>query len=521
MKENLNDKIKHVVVLMFENRSFDHILGDMPGVNGLFDNNGNLKEEIYNWTDPVTPSGIQQFPFPISPGILEQEYIPVDGNPSFNHDFTAMLTDLYGPNTTAVIDGQPQGNPTKTYPSTNSGFVNQNDFQTGGSSQFSVMSYFKWTSMKAFHTLASEFVVCDNWFCDMPGHTAPNRAFMHCATTGTLGIDDNDAVGGPNMVFRETIFEKLEAMGQTWKMYWPGSNLDTDWLNTNVANQRWTGSDPNQTNCTGVPLAQFCADVENSNLPFYSFIMCWNDLSTGDTSMHPQTPVEAGENLLAGVYNVLRSSPHWEDTLLVVNFDENGGMYDHVSPPGTTPPYPGAAPDYWPPNTEEYSFDYSILGVRIPVLLISPWLNNGIDSTELQNTSVLRYLQDLASPVQAVPPVSFLTQRDRFANSMQLVFDIYGRDSVRQDCIPSLETYKGYTYDEGICIPIIATDEQLAVPPISYLEKITKEYIGGLPGHADSGKPITRSFATVGEMRAYVEERRNAAKVYHKSGTGK
>jgi len=531
MEKNSNSKIKHVVVLMFENRSFDHLLGDMPGVNGLFDANGKLKKDIYNSTDPLHHSSDPQLPFPIAPGAVELEYIPDSkGAPSFNHAFTAMLTDLYGPDTTAVIDGKPRGNHPHTFPPTNSGFVTMNDFQTGTNNQYSVMCYFKWGSMKVFHKLASEFLVCDNWHCDMPGHTAPNRAFMHCATTGSLGIDDKDDANenyplpvNPPMVFKPTIFEKLESFDQTWKMYYTvGSNLDTDFLNAVVANQMWTGADQLQTNCTGVPLFQFCADVEKGNLPFYSFIMCFNDVH--DTSMHPQAPVEAGENLLAGVYNVLRNSPYWEDTLLVVNFDENGGMYDHVQPLKTKPPYPGVAPDVWYTGGQEYKFDYSILGVRIPVLLISPWLNKGIDNAQFQNTSVVRYLQNKASASSTTggqnEPVPYLTHRDLHANSIELAFDEFGLEKMRTDCTKKLETYPNTVFADGIGTIITATDEQLAAPPPAYLEELTKEYIGGLPGHPDSGKPITRHFATISEMRAYVAERRAAARADYKKNSG-
>jgi len=531
MENNSQNPINHVVVMMFENRSFDHILGDMPNVNGLFDANGVLKPDIYNSTNPLQPANGAQIPFAIVPGASELVYIPpVDPPGNFNHDFTAMLTDLYGPGTTGVIEGNPLTNPTTTYPPANSGFVVSNDYQTGyiDNKQYAVMSYFQWNSMKVFHTLASEFVVCDNWFCDMPGHTAPNRAFMHCATTGSLGIDDNDAANetypipyDPSMVYKPTIFETLVAAGATWKVYWPGANLDTDFLNMNVANEMWTGQDPQQTNCTGVPLTQFCTDVANNNLPFYSFIMCWNDLgANADTSMHPQTPVEGGENLLAGVYNTLRNSPYWADTLLVVNFDENGGIYDHVTPPQTIPPYPGAAPDTWTSNGIVYQFDYSTLGVRIPVLLISPWLNAGVDSTQFQNTSVLRYLQDLVTPPSVKKnkdglPALFLTERDRNANSIALTFETFGTQQMRTDCIQNVPTYPNNAFDNGICTPITATPEQLAATPPLYLQELTREYIAGLPGHPDSHKPITMHFDTVKEMRAYVAERRTAARAYY------
>src|SRR5262249_3628605 len=139
-------------------------------------------------------------------------------------------------------------------------------------------------------------------------------------------------------------------------------------------------------NVTQVPIANFFSDLINRTLPFYSFIMCWNDLCANpnplDTSMHPDSIVESGENLLAVVYNHLRASPYWENTLLIVNFDENGGMYDHKSVPAASPPEIGAPVSYfhWKHSETKYAFDFSVLGPRIPVLLVSPWLQAGIAS---------------------------------------------------------------------------------------------------------------------------------------------
>lgn len=515
--------IKRVVVLMFENRSFDHLLGAMPGVNGLFDAQGALKPEIYNSPDPTAPpaAGQRQVPFPITPGPLEHTYT-VNGD----HDFDAMMTDLAGPGTTGVAGGLPQANPWPTYPTTNSGFVRANPEDLGTPAQHPVMSYFAWGSMQVFHQLAQEFVVCDNWFCDMPSHTAPNRAFMHCATTGDLQIDNNDAANeqDPNgqepssgMVNQVTIFERLEQYGHTWKMYLPGglndtpshNNLDTDYLNLTVSQRYWTHSTKYQTNCTDVPLTQFYQDVQNHDLPTYSFIMCWDHPQKCDTSMHPYSSVMPGENLLAAVYNALRQSRCWDDTLLIVNFDENGGLYDHVRPPRAVPPFPEAAAQQTVINGTTYSFDYSILGFRIPTLLISPWLRAGIESQQLQNTSILRFLQDQFCATGAQP--SFLTQRDRFANSLQVAFDDLALLAPRPDCLASVTPYPDAPYAEGLASPPAVTPAQRQTPPAPYLVDMALEYVRGLPGHPDTGRRVAPSFATTQQLLDYVAERRQAA----------
>jgi phospholipase C len=436
-----------------------------------------------------------------------------------------MLCDLYGPGTTGIIGGQPQNAPATTYPPTNSGFLVAPGNTTGPSPIAGVMSYFEWNSMQVFHTLARNFVTCDAWHCDMPGHTAPNRAFMHCATTGDLGIDDNDDASlnpypetqGSDRVNRPTIYEQIQNNNHTWKMYWLGSNCDTDWLNTTVFSEQYNAASPTQYNVTQVPIANLFADLGNGTLPFYSFIMCWNDLGP-DTSMHPNSIVESGENLLACVYNALRASEYWNNTLLVVNFDENGGMYDHKSVPAASPPDQNAEVStwQWSPGGTVYSFDFSVLGPRTPVLLISPWLQAGICSNPYQNTSILRFLQDLLTPSQ--PGSLFLTQRDLNAPSIAPVFDYanFGLTEMRTDCPSNLPLYAGTSSTSviteaqitGDCEP---TPEQLAAPPAPHICKITKKYLAGLPGHPDSGKPIIRTFATVGELRAYAKQRRDAA----------
>lgn len=512
--------IKHVIVLMFENRSFDHVLGDMPGVNGVHAINGAPNPEIYNLPDPTQP------PSGSNPPVTPMEIVTgagpatVNGQPvnyeaaeityNYDHSFAGMMSDLYGAGTNGVVNGQPTPTPAKMFPGTNPGFY-QHAQDTA-----SVLSYFAWYSMQVFHPLADNFVVCDAWYCDYPGYTLANRAFMHCATIGSQGLND------PNfeMVNSLSIFEQLERINQTWKMYWSGDNCDTVWLNDTVQQQLWNSQEPGGFNVSEVPIAQLFVDLksdpENSTLPFYSFIMCWNSIGT-DTSMHPDSSVEAGENLLACIYNALRASPYWENTLLVVTFDENGGIYDHMPVLPATPPVAGRKPQTEGP----YTFDFTVLGPRIPVLLISPWLQRGVCSTQFQNTSILRFLQDLGvGALLSSPPAGpFLTQRDKTAPSITSVFDYsgFGLPTVRD---PSSYPASVAPYQESSRYPNVLTCAQfqgdwtpshVEGPPAPHMVKTMKEYLQGLPGHADSGKAITRDFATVSELRAYYAERRDAS----------
>ncbi len=498
MTKTINGKIKHIVVLMFENRSFDHMLGGLPGVNGVLQADRTVNPAFYNTMSPkVQPDPMSNPPvFPTPIDLSGQSMISHD----FNHDFgDGMMPDLFGPGTTGYVNGVPINAPAITYPANNSGFLSTIAYNANGQPNGpGVMSFFEKDSLKVFHQLASEFVICDNWHCDLPGHTKPNRSFMHCATCGDLGIDDDNS----GTEDAKTIYEQIEQMGYDWKMYTPGGWLDSNFLE-GIINSPYTN----------VPIAQFTVDVKNGNLPFYSFLMCGLGAHP-DSSMHPANRVEPGENFLAAIYNVLRNSAHWDDTLLVVNFDENGGIYDHVLPPQTVSPDP-ARPIYYGTNNDgsQAKFDFSLLGVRIPALLISPWLSKGVDSTLYQNTSILRYLQDLiASPAS---PVLSLTQRDAKANSIAGVFNAHGSPAMRTDCPSSVVGYAdfggGNIDDPNAFKP---TQEHLQQAPLAYMISLAKEYLGGLPGHADSAKPMKGTFANNAELIDYANERVEAAKKY-------
>jgi phospholipase C len=530
--------IEHVVVLMFENRSFDHVFGALPGVNGVLGPDGQVNQEYYNLPYPLEPVSEKNKPVHLSPA---DPNIPMPHD--FNHDFgDGMMPDRFGPifqRTThhfnsGYVNGQPTHTistpPPPTHPATNSGFLTTRvkDKEQGPSA----LSYFEHGALSVLHELATQFVVCDNWFCDMPGHTMPNREFMHCGGTGIVvppgqqpeggGINDTDSM--PNT--GPTIFDLIEQhTKKTWKMYTPMTmdgkkgQLDTRFLNSNVQ----------YSSSTGIPISQFAQDVK-TGLPLYSFIMCWQPHATEwtDTSMHPNSMMQAGENLLAAVYNALRNSPSWEKTLLVVTFDENGGMYDHVVPPATHPPNPGyiakqsdckgASPNPWLLNS---CFDFSILGFRIPVLLISPWLARGVDHTQYQNTSVLRFLEDMISTSTPL----YLTERDRKATSIAAAFSQFGLDRARTDTPDRIRTLRNspdpknpvpLPYGDGLLTDGPAVGPEIANrPPLPHMVEITTNYLGSLPGHADSPRVREREFATNRDLDRYAEQRERAANWFH------
>jgi hypothetical protein len=226
------------------------------------------------------------------------------------------------------------------------------------------------------HQLAQKFLVCDRWYSSMPGPTWPNRFFAHSGTC-------NGHVTMPSGTFhpdlpscdqpQDTIYNRLEDKGITWKIYHDGLPQSL------VLQKLWLHGDHFHD------MSVFWQDLagDEGSFPQYSFIEpCYRGAREND--QHPPADVMNGEALIAGVYNGLRENdPLWKSTLLILVYDEHGGFFDHVPPPDAEPP---------DDQTAEYTFDQ--YGIRVPAILISPWLPSGKLSTTFDHTSILKYAID-------------------------------------------------------------------------------------------------------------------------------
>jgi len=326
--------IKHVITLMMENRSFDHFLGRlnrlMPTVNGL--------------------NGTEQNPESVSnPNSKE---VPVnenaeDGGP-FDpcHSFDCITEQCYG-----------TSKPSSSAPIVMNGFVQNAHEQSGGDENF-VMSGFNSTTLPVLTTLAQEFAVFDSWFCSCPCPTNPNREYMMSGTSAGL-IDNNVPASGLN---QQTHFLYLQGHGHTWKIYYHDDIWGAAWFNDLRTPQ-------------SVALVQeidyLWSDIAAGTLPEYSLIQPRMSTSaTGPSNwQHPDNSVSEGEVLYKKVYETLRSSSYWNDTLLIITFDEHGGFYDHVPTPTGTPNPDGIK--------ASNGFNFDRLGVRIPTVVVSPWIAKG------------------------------------------------------------------------------------------------------------------------------------------------
>jgi phospholipase C len=367
-------EIEHLIVLMMENRSFDHMLGwlQQPGydIDGLTGNE-------WNPIDSSEPPG------PNNKVVVTrkaQDKTPHDPGHEFHDVNVQLFSNPAGPPPPAGIDE-------------NRGFVfsyaQQDDVNR--TTAPTIMDCFDPGNLPVLTRLAKEFAVCKRWFSSVPGPTWPNRFFAHAATS--KGYLDNSQFHNYDM---RSIFENLSAAGRTWSNYyheisqtWELQRLDTPEL---IGNFKGYG--------------QFRKDAKNGNLPSYSFIepkyFWWFG---GANDQHPPHSIKAGEALIADVYHSVRTSPLWEKSLLVIVYDEHGGFYDHVAPTASTPP-----------DSYQSQFKFDRYGVRVPAILISPYVQKGtIVSETFDHTSIPATLKELFKLD------SFLTNRDANAQTFSSV----------------------------------------------------------------------------------------------------
>jgi len=336
------DKLKHIVVLMMENRSFDHMLGALkaldPRIEGLTGNESNLDT-----------SGV---PAPVKPLAAYQGQL----DPDPNHYFDAVDRQIFDGSMATDRVANMQG-------FVNSYFDQRRDVKHSRL----IMYYYKPEKLPVLTTLAREFALFNGWFSSIPGPTLCNRAFAHYGTS--FGHVDMN-IFYPNTRFK-SIYQRLEAAGRTAKIYY----FDTKSSTMEVVNLL-----QHQPQFFGF-YDQFLADCQAGTLPDYSFVEPNYSDHDGDagallaSDQHPDHDVREGERFIASVYNAIKQNPAlWESTALLITYDEHGGIYDHVAPPDCTPDGFVANPAT---TKTGRPFLFDRLGVRVPGILVSPWIPAG------------------------------------------------------------------------------------------------------------------------------------------------
>jgi len=392
------DSLKHIVVLMMENRSFDHMLGSLTAVNEQIDG------IVAGLSNPDTTGAlVQPQPLAAFQGQLD---------PDPDHHFPAVDLQIFGGDTSPGRQPNMQGF-VKSY------FNQQQDV---GHSQ-KIMYYFAQSQLPVLTTLATEFAVFNRWFASIPGPTICNRAFAHYGTSfGQVGMDVFYVKEPYQSIYDRLINANPPHSG---KIYY----YDTTSSTMEIVNLL-----QNEPKLFGT-YQQFLSDCASGALPEYSFVEPnYNDHDGDDgeevaNDQHPDHNVQAGELFIASVYNAIKANADlWQSTVLLVVYDEHGGIYDHVPPPNCSP----NAPDGFVASANDTGtgmpFAFDRLGVRVPAILISPWVPKGL----VVNGRVFEH-----ASIPATVTKHFLgsyAQRTAREIAADTFLDLVSLDVMRQDC---------------------------------------------------------------------------------------
>jgi len=303
------------------------------------------------------------------------------------------------------------------------GFVQNAARELGKDDAPDVMACFNHTSLPILSSLALNYTVFDHWYASVPGPTFPNRLYAASATSH--GFGDNSIletiIGWP----QKSLFKAIQESGHTWHAYAqevPTALLLRDVRSLDsIVNLRF--------------FKDFLADAKAGTLPEFSWLdpSYFSALGVPGTDQHPSHSVLAGEQLLKEVYEALRSSPQWNSTLLIITYDEHGGFHDHQPTPLHGIPNPDGL------NATKEHFGFDRLGVRVPTVMVSPWLKKGTvihaasgptATSQFDHTSLAATLKDLYNFD------SYLTARDKWAGTFHTALLEAGAitDEPRCDC---------------------------------------------------------------------------------------
>jgi phospholipase C len=347
--------LQHIVILMQENRSFDHYYGTMPGVRGFAD-----------------PAAIRL-----------PDGRPVWYQPDPSHPDGYLLPFHYDTQTTS----------SQATPGTDHSWRTQHDAWAGGKMDGWVaakgpftMGHYTAADIPFHWALASAFTLCDNYHCSVLGPTDPNRLHLW---TGT--IDAGGRAGGPVTTDAPTFSgqrlswttypERLERAGVSWQVYQEEDNFDNNPLAWFTQYLRAPRSSPlYQRGLAARPAGSFEADARAGRLPRVSWLV-----APTAQSEHPRYLPAAGAEYIAQKLDAIASNPRvWAKTAFILTYDENDGLFDHVPPPVPPPGTPG----------EFVRGEPAGLGFRVPTTIVSPWTAGGLVCSDVfDHTSVLRLIE--------------------------------------------------------------------------------------------------------------------------------
>lgn len=365
-------RIDHIVVLMLENRSFDNLLGwlydDEPPPRGQHFEG--LHRGMWCPLTNVDPDGIEFIekvpvhrngepkrgrhgkPQPSPADFRLPRPDPGEGFVDTNQQLFQRdrVADLYPPEASCqgFVDNYARAMLYGTYA-----------FGDAPTDPRSIMTTYTPDQVPVLSTLARQFAVCDAWHGSVPSQTLPNRDFIHAATSnGQVNNQPQAVCDAP------TIFNRCTAAGVPWRVY---HGVKDQTVGFSLTRTIMSALHDRALDANFVPITQFAADAAAGDLPAYAFVEPQFS-GPGQNDQHPDADIRPGDKLIADVYEALSGSPVWEKTLLVVTYDEHGGCFDHVPPGGAKPP---------DAEQGQMGFRFNRFGVRVPTVLVSPWIEVG------------------------------------------------------------------------------------------------------------------------------------------------
>lgn len=476
--DNRLASIQHIVVLMLENRSFDHMLGLLYADQHNLSPAGQPFEGLSgNETNPSThDESVTVYPLKASDNYA---YFQPGADPG--EGYSATNSQLFGKATAP-----------KPPVATNQGFVQDFAYTLGwqakekgwsilpGTVASDIMGIYTPPMLPILSGLARGYAVCDHWFSSVPTETLPNRAFV-CAGTSQGHMDDKT-----KSYTAPSIFGLLSQHQLGWMIY--------GYSQPPLTRQNFPDTIQASDDHFGL-FTDFQAAAQAGTLPAYTFLEpSWD---AAGNSQHPNYDVALGEQLIHDVYYALRHSPNWNQTLLIITYDEHGGCYDHVAPPS------GAVP---PDNSVgEYGFDFTRFGLRVPTVLVSPWIAPGTvfrvpaGSMPLDHTSILKTLELR----WGLPP---LTARDAAAPDLGAAL--------------TLAAPRNDDPLAGVGVPQSNSVNPVASRP-SHLQQVHAELVAQLPVPDAQGglHHVMPPLATNADYAAYIASRTQAWLAARKSGS--
>ena len=359
--------IDTIVVLMQENRSFDHYFGALH-----YQGQRRSRPVPRNASnpDPLNPGGAAIRPFHQGP------YCEVA---DLNHSWNGTHEEWNG----GAMDGFTM--------------ANQHPDDPRGTR---AMGYYDSTDLPFYYGLYATFAMADRFFCSVLSQTFPNRFYLLAGTS--FGHIRNDFPPSATEFSQRTIFNLLDDAGVTWKIYFSQIPFGFEFAYVR-----------SRATFNVVEIDEFYSDAMNGTLPQVSFVdPIFLGAATVENDEHPPANMQVGQQFVERVVNAMFSSPQWGRSALFITYDEHGGYWDHVPPP------PACVPDDIPPllQSGDVVAGFDRYGIRVPAVVVSPYARRRYVSHRVyDHTSILRFIEtrfDLPA----------LTRRDANADAMLRMF---------------------------------------------------------------------------------------------------